>query len=186
MTEMGLIHSANNGTYHLLPVLQRSIEKLTAIVDEEMTKIGGQKMSLPILTSVDLWNQTGRLKDIGREVMTSIDRHNHTQILSPVDKREAGEYSIILFYYLLNLFPDQRRKYHRFNGPPISDLVQTIAHSIVSGEVVAIGQTSLSEPLHTYLYPFALSDRRKIPGRNETALRVNPSKGVCYEGHVHV
>lgn len=107
MTEMGLIHSANNGTYHLLPVLQRSIEKLTAIVDEEMARIGGQKMSLPILTSVDLWNQTGRLKDIGREVMSCIDRHNHTQILSPVDKycsEQAGAYSIIhgSFYFQTN------------------------------------------------------------------------------------
>lgn len=84
MTELGLIHTSHNGTYYLLPVLQRSIEKLSAIVDEEMGRIGGQKMTLPILTSADLWNQTGRLQDIGREVMTSVDRHNHTQILSPV------------------------------------------------------------------------------------------------------
>lgn len=182
MTEMGLIHSANNGTYHLLPVLQRSIEKLTAIVDEEMARIGGQKMSLPILTSVDLWNQTGRLKDIGREVMSCIDRHNHTQILSPVDKycsEQAGAYSIIHVYIL---FPDQRRKYHSSDGPAISDLVQTIAYSIVSGEWVGC----LSEPLHTQSYPLALSDWRQIPGRNETPLRINPSEGVCYEGHVHV
>lgn len=86
MSELGLIHSANNGTYFNLPVLQRSIEKLTAIVDEEMAKIGGQKMALPVLTSADLWHKTGRLKDIGREVMSCIDRHNHTQILSPVRK----------------------------------------------------------------------------------------------------
>lgn len=86
MTELGLIHTANNGTYYLLPVLQRSIEKLTAIVDEEMGRIGGQKLTLPILTPADLWNQTGRLNDIGREVMTSVDRHSHQQILSPVRK----------------------------------------------------------------------------------------------------
>lgn len=85
MTELGLIHSANNGTYYLLPLLLRSVEKLSAIVDEEMAKIGGQKMILPILTSSELWHKTGRLKDIGREVMTSVDRHNHTQILSPVN-----------------------------------------------------------------------------------------------------
>lgn len=91
MTELGLIHTANNGTYYLLPVLQRSIEKLTAIVDEEMARIGGQKMTLPILTSADLWNQTGRLKDIGREVMTSVDRHSHTQILSPVNNNNKRE-----------------------------------------------------------------------------------------------
>lgn len=84
MSELGLIHSAHNGTFYILPILQRSIEKLTKIVDEEMGKIGGQRMAMPILTSADLWNQTGRLQDIGREVMTSVDRHNHTQILSPV------------------------------------------------------------------------------------------------------
>lgn len=94
MSELGLIHSANNGTYYLLPVLQRSIEKLTSIVDEEMSRIGGQKMTLPILTSADLWNQTGRLQDIGREVMTSVDRHSHTQILSPVNNNQSNGRSV--------------------------------------------------------------------------------------------
>lgn len=127
MTELGLIHTANNGTYYLLPVLQRSIEKLTAIVDEEMSRIGGQKMTLPILTPADLWNQTGRLKDIGREVMTSIDRHNHTQILSPVN---------IMIGWVMSawaednphLIPDERGECNCTHGHAIADIVQTVAN----------------------------------------------------------
>lgn len=179
MTEMGLIHSANNGTYHLLPVLQRSIEKLTAIVDEEMARIGGQKMSLPILTSVDLWNQTGRLKDIGREVMTCVDRHNHTQILSPVDKycsEQAEAYSIIHGSF-----------YFQTNEESITALMALLSPISYKQLPIRLYQVScLSEPLHTQSYPLALSDWRQIPGRNETPLRINPSEGVCYEGHVHV
>lgn len=84
MTELGLIQAAHNGTFYILPVLQRSIEKMTALVDSGMREVGGQKLSLPILTSSELWQRSGRLKDIGREIMTSVDRHDHTQILSPV------------------------------------------------------------------------------------------------------
>lgn len=134
MSELGLIHTANNGTYYLLPVLQRSVEKLSAIVDEEMAKIGGQKLTLPILTSGDLWEQSGRLKDIGREVMTTVDRHNHTQILSPVNY-----FRLIYFHPRITFhssIADQRRKCHRIDGHVISIIVQTVATPVVSGEWV--------------------------------------------------
>jgi len=62
MTDLGLIKSSSPGTYHLLPVALKSLEKLTIIVDQFMKGIKGQKVQLPTLTPTILWEQTGIVK----------------------------------------------------------------------------------------------------------------------------
>lgn len=84
MLEMGLIKHAGNGTFYILPTLQRSLEKCINIVDMNMKKIQAQKLICPTLTSAELWKKSGRLESTGSELMTTIDRHGKKQILSPV------------------------------------------------------------------------------------------------------
>ncbi len=106
MIELGLISSANNGFFTILPLAHRSIEKCTRIVDYYMKKVGAQKISLPSLTSVDLWKKSGKwrsvctlilvlnnsivLNDVGRfgktntELLTTTDSHDKEYILGPV------------------------------------------------------------------------------------------------------
>lgn len=60
MLEQGLIRQASSGVYHFLPMGLRALEKLTALVDEEMGSIGAAKMAMPILTSASLWKETGQ------------------------------------------------------------------------------------------------------------------------------
>lgn len=59
MVDNGVIHPANNGLYHLLPLGTRAVEKLINLVDKQMSQIGAQKISLPFLTSAHLWESTG-------------------------------------------------------------------------------------------------------------------------------
>ena len=86
MLDVGLIKHCGNGTYFILPLLQRSIEKLTRIVDKFMSEINGQKMTMPTLTAADLWKKSGRFESTGTELMVLKDRHDREQILSPVSK----------------------------------------------------------------------------------------------------
>ena len=44
--------------YHFLPLGLRLMEKLIAIIDDEMNSIGGSKMLMSVLTSSALWKQT--------------------------------------------------------------------------------------------------------------------------------
>ena len=46
--------------YAILPFGMRVIDKLMAIIDHEMNKVGAQKISLPFLTNRNLWKMTGR------------------------------------------------------------------------------------------------------------------------------
>lgn len=84
MLDVGLIKHCGNGTYYILPLLQRSIEKLTRIVDKYMQEIDGQKMTMPTLTAAELWKKSGRFVSTGTELMIINDRHEREQILSPV------------------------------------------------------------------------------------------------------
>lgn len=84
MLQMGIIRQANTGMYTLMPLGLRVLQKLIGIVDSEMNKIGAQKLLLPNLTSVSLWEKTNRLQDIQTEMFSVQDRHKNMFILSPV------------------------------------------------------------------------------------------------------
>ena len=59
MLKLGLIRRSTAGIYHLLPMAFRSLEKLEALIDNEMKAIGAAKMAMPVLTPAVLWKKTG-------------------------------------------------------------------------------------------------------------------------------
>lgn len=59
MLDLGLIRSTGNGTFHILPLAQRAVDKCTRLIDFYMRKVDAQKMSIPVLTSADLWKKSG-------------------------------------------------------------------------------------------------------------------------------
>jgi prolyl-tRNA synthetase len=59
MLDLGVIRQASAGVFHLLPLGERSLQKLISIVDDEMSKINAQKVMLPLLTPGELWKSTG-------------------------------------------------------------------------------------------------------------------------------
>ncbi|EDS29676.1 prolyl-tRNA synthetase [Culex quinquefasciatus] len=84
MLEQGLIRQAGNGTFYLMPLLQRSLQKAVDLVDHFMQRhASAQKLTLPILTAASLWRQSGRLESAGPELMRTTDRHGKQQILGP-------------------------------------------------------------------------------------------------------
>ena len=67
LTRAGFIHRQLAGVYSYLPLGLRVLEKIKAIVRQEMNAIGGQEILMPALQSKELWQETGRwdgLKDI--------------------------------------------------------------------------------------------------------------------------
>ena len=87
MIESGLIKPNNDGCYFILPLLQRSVEKLTSVIDEFLNEIDCQKMTMPTLTSKALWKKSRRFEQSEAELMVLRDRHDKEQILSPVSNQ---------------------------------------------------------------------------------------------------
>ncbi len=72
--QAGFIRESTAGRYYLLPLGMRVHDKVSKIVEEEMDRIGAQKMLAPILHPIELWEETNRDKSGGYELMTVEDR----------------------------------------------------------------------------------------------------------------
>ncbi len=79
----GYIRRVASGIYNLLPLMWRVTRKVEAIIRDEMDQSGAQELMMPILQPADLWEESGRLKDYGKELMRLTDRHDRACILAP-------------------------------------------------------------------------------------------------------
>lgn len=62
MLELGLINQSSPGCFNLLPTALKALNKLITIVDNEMSKINGQKVLFSTLISSKLWKNSGKHK----------------------------------------------------------------------------------------------------------------------------
>ncbi len=60
LVRAGFIQQLGAGVYSLLPLGKRSIDKIETILREEMTKIGGQEVLMPVVNPADVWKETRR------------------------------------------------------------------------------------------------------------------------------
>lgn len=94
MINYGIIKPASSGMYSLLPLGMRVLNKLTSIVDKEMTNIDAEKIMLPALTSTKLWKKSDRYDSTKSELFTVTDRHDKEYVLSPVSKKFSVAYCL--------------------------------------------------------------------------------------------
>src|SRR6185295_329792 len=60
LVRAGLIRQVGTGLWTYLPAGWRAYERVVGIIRDEMDAIGGQEMSMPVLTPAELWEATGR------------------------------------------------------------------------------------------------------------------------------
>jgi prolyl-tRNA synthetase len=77
----GLVRQLAAGIYVYLPLGQRVLDKITRIVREEMDRIGGQEVTMPVLHPAEIWQQSGRWDAIGGEMFRLKDRNDRDMCL---------------------------------------------------------------------------------------------------------
>ena len=82
LVRAGFIRQLGAGIFTALPLAQRSIQKITAIMREEMNAIGGQELSMPVVQPADIWKETGRWYQIGSEMGRFKDRAERDMVLA--------------------------------------------------------------------------------------------------------
>src|SRR3990167_3311933 len=81
LIQAGYIDKLMSGSYTLLP-LGRLVElKLEQIVREEMNKIGGEEVLMPLLHPKSIWNETGRW-DKAKDIMYQLEKNEKEYALS--------------------------------------------------------------------------------------------------------
>lgn len=78
----GYIKQMGAGIFSLLPLGFRSITKIQEIVRQEMNRIGGQEILMPLVNPADIWKETGRYYSIDKEMARFKDRVGRDMVLA--------------------------------------------------------------------------------------------------------
>ncbi|MBI0432487.1 proline--tRNA ligase [Roseomonas sp. KE0001] len=86
MLRAGMIRQTSAGLYAWLPLGLRVLQKVSQIVREEQDAAGAQEILMPTIQSADLWKQSGRYEDYGREMLRITDRHEREMLYGPTNE----------------------------------------------------------------------------------------------------
>jgi prolyl-tRNA synthetase len=115
----GLIRQLGAGIYSYLPLAQRVALKVTAILREEMNRIGGQEFYLPALHPAEIWKESGRWDAIGDDMFRLKDRKDgdmclgmtHEEVFTTIARNELRSYKQLpqVWYQIQVKFRDEPR-----------------------------------------------------------------------------
>ena len=85
----GYIKNVANGIFSLFMPLKRMVRKIEAIIRDEMDKIDGQEVLFPVVMPASLWNESGRLDGVGKELVRFTDRNDSLFVLGMTHEEAA-------------------------------------------------------------------------------------------------
>ena len=119
MVRAGLVRQLAAGIYIYLPLGQRVMDKINAIIREEINAIGGQEITMPVLHPAELWQQSGRWDAIGDEMFRLKDRYQrdlclgmtHEEVIAWIAAHEMHSYRDLpqLWYQIQTKERDEAR-----------------------------------------------------------------------------
>ncbi|KAG2383272.1 hypothetical protein C9374_004609 [Naegleria lovaniensis] len=83
LVEGGYIKQISSGVYTFLPLGTKVLERLIAVIDKSLQKVGCEKIIMPSLLQQELWEETGRWQSAGKELFRLTDRKDHKYCLAP-------------------------------------------------------------------------------------------------------
>jgi len=91
MIRAGMLRKHAAGIYSLLPLGWRVTRKVAQIVREEMDRAGAQEVLLPVLMPAELWQESGRWQNIGKELFRQRDRGDRDYVLGPTHEEAVTD-----------------------------------------------------------------------------------------------
>src|SRR6204780_4057468 len=82
----GMIRQEAAGIYAWLPLGLRVVQKIERIVREEQNRSGAIELLMPTIQSADLWRESGRYDDYGKEMLRIRDRHERELLYGPTNE----------------------------------------------------------------------------------------------------
>ena len=86
MLRAGMIRQSSAGIYTWLPLGLRVLRKIERIVREEQDAAGCQELLMPTIQPADLWRESGRYDDYGKEMLRITDRHDRDMLYGPTNE----------------------------------------------------------------------------------------------------
>jgi prolyl-tRNA synthetase len=118
LVRSGYIRQLGAGIYSYLFLGERSIQKIIAIVREEMNKIG-QEFLLPGIMPSDIWKESGRWTGMGQNMFRLQDRKGaelclgmtHEEVVTDIARKELRSYKQLpqIWYQIQTKYRDEPR-----------------------------------------------------------------------------
>ena len=119
MARTGMLRRHAAGIYTYQPYGWRSLRKLMAIVRRELERAGSIELSMPAVQPAELWQESGRWQEYGKELLRISDRHErdfcfgptHEEIITDLVRRDVRSYRQlpINLYQIQTKFRDEVR-----------------------------------------------------------------------------
>lgn len=119
MLRAGMIRKLSSGIYSWLPLGIRILRKLENIVREEMNASGAHELLMPSIIPAELWKESKRWNQYGKELLRIIDRHErefcyaptHEEVITDIARHELHSYKQlpINLYQIQTKFRDEIR-----------------------------------------------------------------------------
>ncbi|MFZ8939558.1 MAG: aminoacyl--tRNA ligase-related protein, partial [Burkholderiaceae bacterium] len=139
MLRAGMIKRLGSGIYTFMPMGWRVVQKVAAIVRQEMNRAGAIELSMPVVQPAELWQETGRFQKMGPELLRLQDRHGRDFVIQPtseevvtdIARQELRSYRQLPknLYQIQSKFRDERRP--RFGLMRGREFVMKDAYSFV-------------------------------------------------------
>jgi len=91
MLRAGMIRQEAAGIYAWLPLGLRVLGKINQIIREEQNRAGAIELLMPVIQSADLWRESGRYDDYGKEMLRITDRHESDMLFGPTNEEMITE-----------------------------------------------------------------------------------------------
>jgi prolyl-tRNA synthetase len=120
LVQGGYVDQLMAGVYTYMPLGLRVLDRIKAVIREEMNAIGGQELLMPALQPKEPWATTGRWDDPGPEVMFRVAGRSdkeyglgwtHEEIVTPLAKKFIRSYKDLPFavYQIQDKFRNEPR-----------------------------------------------------------------------------
>ena len=174
MLRAGMIRQESAGIYAWLPLGHRVLTKVCQIVREEQNRAGAIELLMPVIQSADLWRESGRYDDYGKEMLRIKDRHERDMLFGPTNEEMITEIFRgyvrsykdlpLNLYHIQWKFRDEVRP--RFGVMRSREFLMKDAYSFDLD--VAGARRSYNRMFTAYLRTFARMGLKAIPMRADT------------------
>ncbi|PJN87174.1 proline--tRNA ligase [Bacillus sp. mrc49] len=115
----GFMRQNSSGVYSFMPLGKKVLQKVEAIVREEMENAGAVELLMPALQQAEFWQESGRWYTYGPELMRLKDRNNrefalgatHEEVITSLVRDEIKSYKRLplTVYQIQTKFRDEKR-----------------------------------------------------------------------------
>ena len=174
MLRSGMIRQSASGIYSWLPLGLRVLKNIENVVRDEQNNAGANELLMPTIQSADIWKESGRYDDYGKEMLRITDRHDRDLLYGPTneelitqifrDNVKSYKSLPLLLYHIQWKFRDEIRP--RFGVMRCREFLMKDAYSFDLDKSSA--ENSYKKMFLSYLKTFEKFDLKAIPMKAET------------------